>query len=358
MRRRPFVRTTVIVLALGAVGAAGAVAATGVLGTGSGSTSSATASTPSSTAEVKQTTLTRTETVDGSLGYGGTTPVQVAGQAAGTLTWLPAAGQVLTRGEPVYSVDAKKVPLLYGATPLYRTLTVGSEGPDVTMLEQNLSALGYTGFTVDHEYTARTATAVRAWQEALGRKETGTIAPGEVVVASGPKRVAVVNGILGTPAGGAVLTWTGTGRVVTVELETQYEDLIKVGAKAIVELPDGTEVEAVVASIGTTATAKSGASGDSSTVTLPVTLTVADQKKLGRYQAAPVNVTVAAESRRNILAVPVNALVAREGGGYAVQAVTGSGVEYKPVKLGMFADGLVEISGAGITKGLKVGIPE
>ena len=91
---------------------------------------------------------------------------------------------------------------------------------------------------------------------------------------------------------------------------------------------------------------------------MPVTLSVKDQKKLGRYQAAPVEVTLAAESRQDVLAVPVNALVARKGGGYAVQAVTASGVEYRPVKLGLFADAMVEISGDGIVEGLKVGIPQ
>ncbi|MDX3006575.1 peptidoglycan-binding protein [Kribbella solani] len=266
---------------------------------------------------------------------------------------------MIERGEPVYSVDTKKVPLLYGSIPLYRTLTVDSDGPDVAMLEENLAALGYTGFTVDQDFTTRTAAAVRAWQYDLGRKKTGTVAPGDAVVTAGAKRVAEVKGILGTGASGEIVTWTGTARIVTVDLETQYEDLVKVGATATVKLPDGTQAEATVTTIGNAATAKADDSGDSgSTVTLPITLSVTDQKELGRYQAAPVDVTFAAETRKNVLAVPVNALVAREGGGYAVQAVSGSDVDYIPVKLGMFADGMVQISGTGITKGLKVGIPE
>jgi len=54
-----------------------------------------------------------------------------------------------------------------------------------------------------------------------------------------------------------------------------------------------------------------------------------------------------------VLSVPVEALVARPGGGYAV--VTGG--RYLPVKTGLFAGGYVEISGAGVVAGLTVGVP-
>jgi hypothetical protein len=376
-RRRHPVRTSLIALVVTTVVAAGGIAATGVLG-GGGNTPAAAPSGPASTAEVERNTLTRSETVDGTLGYGDPVSVQAAtgggeqpagdgatggsgdgGDGGGTLTWLPDEGDVIQRGEAVYDVDGEPVPLLYGATPLYRTLDVGSEGPDVKPLERNLAALGYTGFTVDEEYTVATAAAVEEWQEDLGREETGTVAPGDAVVASGARRVAEVTAALAAAASGEVLTWTDTERLVTVDLETQYEDLVTEGASATVTLPDGTQAGATVADIGNAATADP-AEGDSGgdTTTLPVTLSVKDQQQLGRYQAAPVSVTMAAESREDVLAVPVNALVARRGGGYAVQAVTAGGTENRPVELGLFAGGMVEISGAGITEGLKVAIPQ
>ncbi|HEY9330940.1 MAG TPA: peptidoglycan-binding domain-containing protein [Streptomyces sp.] len=323
--------------------------------------------------------MTRTETVDGTLGYGAASTLQAAsggdgppaqdggrggfgdGQdsGVGTLTWLPAEGDVIKRGETVYSVDEDKVPLLYGSIPLYRTLAVDAEGKDVQLLETNLAALGYTGFTVDQEYTSGTADAVKAWQEDLDREETGKVGPGDAVVVAGAKRIAEIKAARGAAASGGVLTWTGTERLVTVDLDTQYEDLVKEGSRATVKLPNGTRTDATVTSVGNAATARPAESGGSSdTTTLPVRLSVKDQKKLGRYQAAPVDVTLAAETRRNVLAVPVNALVARQGGGYAVQAVTAGGVENRPVKPGLFANGMVEISGDGITEGLKVGIPQ
>ena len=180
--------------------------------------------------------------------------------------------------------------------------------------------------------------------------------------ASGARRVDRVESARGDSASGDVLTWTGTRRTVTVDLEARYEDLVEEGTKATVALPDGTEAEARVTDVGSAATAEPAEGGDSESgadeATLPVELTVKDQKKLGRYQAAPVDVTLAAETREDVLAVPVDALVARKGGGYAVQAVTGSAVEYRPVELGMFAGGMVEVSGDGITEGLKVAVPK
>ena len=49
--------------------------------------------------------------------------------------------------------------LLFGSLPVYRTLKAGESGADVRQLEENLAALGRSGFTVDDQYTDATATA-------------------------------------------------------------------------------------------------------------------------------------------------------------------------------------------------------
>lgn len=380
-RKRPL-RTSLIAIAVAVAAAGGVAAATGALGGDSGTSTSAAPAGPPKTAKVQSTSLTRTETVSGNLGYGDATAVQAPGSSsssatqggqgttssgAGVVTWLPAEGETIKRGATVYSIDDRKVPLLYGSTPLYRTIQSGSEGKDVKLLEENLSALGYTGFTVDDEYTDATATAVKAWQEDLGREESGTVAPGDAVVATGERRVADVKATSGGSPAGDILTWTGTERIVTVELEVKFEDLVDEGTKATVKLPDGTKVDATVKDIGTAATAApatgttagSGASStNSADATLPVKLEVKDQSKLGRYQAAPLDITFEAETRKDVLAVPINALVALREGGYALETVGTKGIEYVPVELGMFAGGLVEVSGQGVTAGLVVGVPK
>ncbi|KPI05701.1 Peptidoglycan-binding domain 1 protein [Actinobacteria bacterium OK074] len=389
-RRRPL-RTSLILLAAIAVAAAAGLAATGTLG-GNGSDSAAAApSGPPATATVQRTTLTDTQTVDGSLGYGDATTVEAPAAASGTggsasgqsaqdgtsggsgiITWVPEAGKTIKRGDAVYRLDQQTVPLLYGSFPIYRELKVGTEGADVRMLEKNLRALGYTGFTVDNAYTSGTAAAVKKWQDDLNREETGTVEPGDAVVAAGARRVADVKTFPGAAPSGSLLSWTGTERIISVDLDVQFEDLVQNGTKATVQLPDDSTVEATVSDVGTPATADSGDSSDSSSgsgsgssggsgskdATLPVELTVKDQKGLGRYQAAAVQVTLKADTRENVLVVPVTALVAQRDGGYAVEVVTANGTEYRPVKLGMFADSRVEVSGAGIKEGTVVGVPK
>ncbi|WP_030443357.1 peptidoglycan-binding domain-containing protein [Actinoplanes subtropicus] len=341
-------RVLLIVPAAVAV-AAVVAAATGQLGRRDPSPASAALTASPATATVAKRTLIRSETVGGSLGYGDAVPMMVpAAPGGGMVTWLPAAGDVLERGDAVYRLDQQKIPLLYGSIPLYRTLAAGSKGDDVRQLERNLSALGYPGFTVDDRYTASTATAVRQWQKDLGRKRTGMIEPGDAVVSSGARRVAELATQPGTAATGTLLKWTGTSRVVDVDLNTDYADLVRLGAAATVELPDGGTATAKVTAIGAPT---SNAKGDGAT--LPVQLTVTDQRKLGRYQVAKVKVELAAETHRDVLAVPVEALVARPGGGYAV--VTGG--RHLPVRTGIFADGYVEIAGAGVVAGLTVGVP-
>ncbi len=77
-----------------------------------------------------------------------------------------------------------------------------------------------------------------------------------------------------------------------------------------------------------------------------------DQPKLlKKLNSADLQVAFASETHKNVLTVPVGALLALSEGGYAVQPQTGG---LMAVDTGIFAKGLVEISGTGITEGLKV----
>ncbi|MEU4577178.1 peptidoglycan-binding protein [Nonomuraea sp. NPDC023979] len=305
--------------------------------------------TPPATATVTRTTLTETKTVDGALGHGPATTVTA--KAQGTITWLPAEGATITRGRAVYSVDADRRPLLYGAMPLYRTLQDGVEGADVKLLERNLAKLGYTGFDVDDAYTWATREAVENWQEDLGLDVTGRVEPGDVVVAGGPLRVAELKKALGDSAAGPVLTATGTTRRVLVDLDVADSHLVRKGMPATVELPDGTEVDGEVTAVGRVAE-QSGDADDTAT-TVEVEVSVSGLKKT--YDSAPVEVTVVARQRENVLAVPVGALVALAEGGYGVQVVEGPATRYAAVETGMFADGQVEVT--GIAEGVTVAVP-
>jgi peptidoglycan hydrolase-like protein with peptidoglycan-binding domain len=384
-RRRRQIRTAVGIGIGTAVVAAAVVAAVGF--GGSDAQTPVASNLPPGTATVTRATLTQTERVSGTLGYGEAVTVTArssttAGTAAagsggtgtggaadagttgaggtGTLTWLAPVGSTVKRGQPAYKVDDRPVVLLYGATPLYRALTVGVEGADVKQLEQNLKALGYSGFTVDTTYTSSTASAVKAWQKDLGLDETGTVDPSQAVVAPGQLRVTEHKATVGAPASGAVFTYTGTTRVVTVALDVAKQHLVKPGLSATVTLPDGKDVKGTVARVGTVATTSTAGQGaqQSSSTTIEVVVSIADQAALGTLDSAPVDLTLVSSQRKDVLTVPVAALLALAEGGYGVQVIEGTAMRYVAVETGMFANGRVEVSGNGIAEGMTVGVPK
>ena len=342
-----------ITLVIGAAGAVAAAVAGAAVGLGGGAAGTTRGTGPVlATAPVTRATLTQTQQVNGTLGYGA--PVTVNGAGSGVITWLPAPGAVIGRGQPVYKADNQPVPLFYGRLPLYRPLQAGDTGADVTEVERNLAALGYTGVTVDKYYTAATAAAVWAWQHDNGLTPTGVLTPAEVVLAPGKLRVASLAAHLGGQAAGPALTYTGTTRVVQVALDVALQRLARPGAAATVTLPDGSTVGGTVATVAAVATAGTSASQPA---TIGVTVTIARQAALGRLDQAPVTVKLTSAQVKNVLTVPVAALVALADGGYGVQVVTGSTSHYVRVQLGMFAGGRVQVTGAGIAAGTRVGVP-
>jgi hypothetical protein len=68
-----------------------------------------------------------------------------------------------------------------------------------------------------------------------------------------------------------------------------------------------------------------------------------------------VNIVSARAS--GVLAVPVSALVALAGGGYAVQVVSGGGAHLTGVHTGLFSSSLVQVTGPGLRAGLSVAVP-
>ncbi|NUT47015.1 MAG: peptidoglycan-binding protein [Saccharothrix sp.] len=303
---------------------------------------------PPETAEVVRGDLTDQLSVTGSLGYGAERVV--TGRRPGTVTALPAAGALVERGGPVYSVDAEPVPLFYGALPLYRELSTGvADGPDVRLVEENLVALDQTGFgTPDERFTTATAAAVTRWQRANGLAQTGRVAPGDVVVQPSAIRVASVTGRLGEPGEGEQLTVTGTDRVVTAELEQAEQRFAKVGGKVELAITDGATTTGTVTAV-TPGPAPAGATDKAKVV---VTVALDDQAAAGDQDAVSTTVLFTVGTREGVLIVPVGALLALAEGGYAVEKADDHTLI--PVETGLFAKGRVEVAGAGLAEGSRV----
>lgn len=308
-----------------------------------------------------------------------------------TYTWLPKVGDIIRQDQTVYSLSNQPVPLLYGPVAAYRAFYVGmSDGADIGELTQDLVALGYgAGLTQSDHYSSGTARSVQRWQAALGLPATGRILLGEVVFEPGPIRVTAVTPAIGATAGGGmgsagggggggstVLTATSTTPVVTVALAVTQEYLVKSGDTVTVVLPDGTTtVGGHVVTVGDVATCPGGSgtgtgNGSSSADQSPcssngsnnpptVTVTIAlDKTPPGAtLDQAPVNVDITTQRAENVLAVPVSALLALEGGGFGIDVVAGNTGHLIGVTTGLYSNTLVEISGSGIAAGMRVEVP-
>jgi peptidoglycan hydrolase-like protein with peptidoglycan-binding domain len=360
MRRRKMLRAGVAVTTV-VLGAAGVGAAVLI---NQEQVSAAPKAQATDTVEVVRTDLVSRTEASGTLGYAGATPLLAAGQ--GTLTWLPEVGAEIGRGARAYEVDGHRVPLFYGTTPLWRALKTGvDDGQDVLEIERNLKALGYgDDLAVNREFTWATAEAIKDWQDDLGLAETGQIAPGDVVIQPGRLRIATVDGTLGGPANGKVATVTDTTRLVTVDLPVTEQELAKVGRRVQIELPGGRTTSGTVSEIGNAATSGSDDDGpidpreDTDTATVPVYISLSEPSAAGRLDDAPVTVGFTGATRKKVLAVPVNALLAQSPGHYQVEVVDGTARRMIPVELGIFADGQVEVSGAGLDAGMRVEVPK
>jgi Putative peptidoglycan binding domain len=152
-----------------------------------------------------------------------------------------------------------------------------------------------------------------------------------------------------------LLTTTSTRSQVEVDLDTSKASLAKKGVKVTVALPSGDSVRGRIASVGKVATAPestdSATSSSTDTATIPVKINIAGATALDQ---APATVRFESSRRKNVLAIPVTALLARSGGRFAVEVRSGGTRRLVAVTPGLYTSGYVEISGPGLKPGIKV----
>ena len=448
-----------------------------VITTTGGSNAGATGSSAASgSATVERRDLVATDTESGTLSYAN--PQTVFNRVSGTITWLPAVGQVIYPGQTLYDVDNSPVVLFNGTTPAFRTLSPSvSTGPDVLELNRDLHALGFDigePITIDDIWQAATTAAVDRWQASLGETATGTISLGQIVFLPGPQRITAISTSLGSTGGGgggsngsgsaastsvtprtefvsltsttsmgappqqsigpkkkhhgktsstaallramrallaaeraqlnaarngssksgsgagggrsrsgagsgsgsgsgggsgggtatAIMTTSSTKLIVTVDLDASKQSEAVVGAPVTVQLPTGDTVNGRITAVSPVAQSSgngnsgsggggNGTSGSSGSATIPVTIKVSGRLPSRGLDQASVSVNFQQQVERNVLSLPVTALLATQGGGYAVQEAQAPH-RLIPVTPGLFAAGYVQVSGAGIYPGLAV----
>ena len=237
-----------------------------------------------------------------------------------TFTSLPAVGQTIARGQTLFQIGGRPVVLQYSSS-----------------------------------------------------RVTGVLAPGSVVFEPGPVRVTSVTSAVGasvTP--GPVLGVTSTTPQVTIALAASEQSSVAVGDPVTITLPNDETTPGVVSSVGTVARSPSGKggeggggdaggneNGEEGGPTIEVDVALRDPRASGHLDEAPVDVSITTSSVPSALVVPVDALLALAGGGYAVEVVEGSVHRLEAVALGLFddAEGLVQVSGQGVAAGQRVVVP-
>jgi peptidoglycan hydrolase-like protein with peptidoglycan-binding domain len=256
--------------------------------------------------------------------------------------------------------------LLYGGRPEYRDFTLGmSDGADIRELQQNLLALGFSArgtLALNGRFDLATLVAVEAWQRSLGLQPTGTLPLGSVVFLPGAARISSTATAAGATVqpGAAILSATAPEPAVLIPLDPGSVAQLRTGDRVLVTMPDGRTTPGRVASIGNVATTPGSNSGQGpATPTILVTVSLLHARTTGGLDQAPVQVAITTKADRKVLAVPISALLAQPGGGYAVQIESGNATRLVVVTTGLFDDvaGRVEISGAGLAPGLRVEVP-
>jgi len=343
-----------------------------------------TASIKTGTAPVIRMDVRQQNSVFGTLGYAGNYSViaptgsaasgAVTGSAS-VITWLPAAGATVIRGEAVYAAGGQPVPLFYGARPAWRDMAPGiAPGRDVRQLQRNLTALGYgsgLGLVADGQFDTATELATERWQHATGLPVTGTVPLGQVVFLPGPllvsQQVAAVGGPV--PSGTPIVQGTSTRPVVQLALDPSAVPTVRRGNRIIVTLPDGRADPGVITQVSRVAQNPPGGSqsqqgppGSQQPPTVPVTARLLHPVR-GALDQAQVQVAITSAEDRGVLAVPITALLPQPGGRFAVVVVSSTAGRTLrrtvPVQTGLFDDvaGMVEVIGPGLAAGQHVAVP-
>lgn len=340
--------------AAAAAGGAVAVVAAVVLLAGGDEAPPVRAASATTTAPVERRDLVDRESVSGTLGYADAGAL-LAG-ATGVVTGLPEPGSVIRRGEALYRLDDEPAAwLLYGSLPAWRDFSSGmTDGEDVRQLERNLRALGHDpdgDMTVDDDWDWATTAAVLRFQDERGLTQDGTLARGEVSFRDGAARVGELRAALGQSVapGAQIADLSTTRRVVTVDLEATRQSLAREGATVTVEMPGGRTARGRIEEVGKVAEQPADEEGEP---TIEVTIALRGRAARGRgFDQAPVDVGFEADRRRDVLVVPVTALLARAGGGFAVETADGGLIGVEP---GAYAEDYVEVAGDGLREGLRV----
>jgi hypothetical protein len=210
----------------------------------------------------------------------------------------------------LYSVESSPVVAMVGSLPAWRTMEKGvDDGVDVAQLEASLTYLGYNAdgeMTVDAHFDSDTVAVVERWQEGLGLDLTGSVPLGSVAFIPAAATVLGVTAAVGDKLadGDVVLSLSGSTQQVVIGVPAELRAGVVPGLA--VRMDGGT---------GTVTRLRSAEQDGTVTVEAVVTPNAPLAAPVGSVVSAELSLTTAGGA----LLVPVEALLSRIDGTYAVQ---------------------------------------
>ncbi|MGH2940588.1 MAG: hypothetical protein ACRDPE_20980, partial [Solirubrobacterales bacterium] len=127
------------------------------------------------------------------------------------------------------------------------------------------------------------------------------------------------------------------------------------GQKVRVVLPGGGEAPGEVSGLAAVEpSAGGGGSGEETEAGVEATIALTGKHKIPALDGASVSVRFTQQVRKNVLSVPLTALVAIGGERFAVHVIEGSSRRQIVVTPGLAANGYVEVRGKGLEAGMRV----
>jgi peptidoglycan hydrolase-like protein with peptidoglycan-binding domain len=118
--------------------------------------------------------------------------------SAGTITSVALTNsQTVAQNAELYAVDLRPVHVAAGNTPSFRDLSLGSEGDDVSQLQQMLRDTGFMAARADAKFSSSTETAVKRWQKAMRMPVDGIVRAGDLIfVPTLPSRLSLDSAVI------------------------------------------------------------------------------------------------------------------------------------------------------------------
>jgi len=264
------------------------------------------------------------------------------GAGAGRITAISLEEEsVISEGDIIMELDGRPMLAVSGRVPYWRVLDSRSpDGPDIEILERFLLDEGYDPGIVDQNFTGRTRTALRDWQEARGYPDDGVFRPSDLAVADWPATVGAVDLQVGqfVAAGAPLFVLVEDELSISVSVDPTDRSRLEVGLPATIEVPaTGETAPGRIIDLADTAIIE-GQSGERYRGEVDLL------RDLDAVAGTAVRIEVVLEEVVDSLVVPVAAVSLSGNGQEEVRILTRDGTLTRvPVTTGLTEGALVEI---------------